>query len=119
MPFARRATRIEIYKRLCRARDYIESCYDEPVSLPLLAGVACLSRHHFLRLFREIFRMTPHQYLTEVRLQKARRLVEENDRPVAEVCVAVGFEDPSSFARLFRRRFGRTPRALRRPARWR
>jgi AraC family transcriptional regulator len=113
LPFVKRATRVEIYKRLCRAKDYIESCYDEPVSLTLLAEVACLSRHHFLRLFKEAFRLTPHRYLTNVRLQHARRLIEEKGYPVAYACCCVGFESPSSFSRLFKQRFRRSPRSLR------
>jgi AraC family transcriptional regulator len=116
LPFVKRATSAEIYRRLCRAKDYIESCYDEPISLTLLAEVACLSRHHFLRLFKEAFRLTPHRYLTNLRLEHARRLIEEKGYAVAYACFCVGFESPSSFSRLFKQRFGRSPRTLR-PAR--
>lgn len=117
LPLLRRATRLEVYRRLCRARDYIESCYDEPAGLTELARVACLSQHHFLRLFKAAFRLTPHQYLTDVRLRHALRLVEEGSRPLTEVCQSVGFENPSSFARLFKRRFGVSPLERRRAAR--
>ena len=113
LPLVKRATRVEIYRRLCRAKDYVESCYDEPLTLRLLSGVACLSPHHFLRLFKAAFHVTPHRYLTDVRLRHARRLIEEKGHPVSHACRAVGFEDPSSFSRLFKRRFGRTPRPTR------
>lgn len=113
LPFVKQATRVEIYKRLCRAKDYIESCYDEPISLTLLAEVACLSRHHFLRLFKEAFKSTPHKYLTNVRLQHARKLIEEKGYRVAHACFLVGFENQSSFSRLFKHRFGRSPRTMR------
>lgn len=116
LPFARRATKVEIYKRLHRAKDYMESCYHEPVSLTRLAGVACLSPHHFLRLFKEAFGLTPHRYLTSIRLSHARRLIEETDCSVMDACFSAGFDNPSSFARLFKQRFGRSPRAVR-PAR--
>lgn len=109
LPLVRRATRIEIYKRLCRAKDYIESCYAEPLSLALLAEVACLSQHHFLRLFKEAFRLTPHRYLTDIRLRRARQLIEEKNFAVVDACMSVGFENASSFARLFKQRFGRSP----------
>jgi AraC-like DNA-binding protein len=117
LPFVRRATRIEIYKRLCRAKDYIESCYYEPLSLSLLAKVACLSHHHFLRLFKEAFQLTPHRYLTDIRLRRARQLIEEKNFAVVDACMSVGFENASSFARLFKQRFGRSPRELRPPRR--
>lgn len=113
LPFLRQATRMEIYKRLHRAKDYLESCYQEPVSLTVLAEVACLSRHHFLRLFREVFDTTPHRYLTHIRLWRACKLMEESDYPVTEICQRVGFDDPGSFARLFKQRFGLSPTALR------
>ena len=114
IPLIRRATRLEIFKRLCLAKDYIESCYDEPISLGKLAKVACLSPHHFLRLFKAAFSLTPHQYLTNVRLQKALKLVREKDSPIIDVCHSVGFEDPSSFTRLFKRRFHVSPLEVRR-----
>lgn len=117
LPLLRRSTRLEVYRRLCLARDYLESCYDGPGGLKELARVACLSQHHLLRLFKAAFGRTPHQYLTDVRLRHALRLVEEGGRPLTEVCQSVGFENPSSFARLFRRRFGVSPRARRRAAR--
>jgi AraC family transcriptional regulator len=114
LPLARRATRLEVYRRLCLARDYIESCYVEPGGLRELARVACLSPHHFLRLFKAAFRLTPHQYLTDVRLRHALRMVEEKELSVTDVCHSVGFEDAGSFTRLFKRRFGAPPLARRR-----
>lgn len=113
LPFVRRATRVEIYKRLRRAKDYMDSCYYEPLCLQAMSEVACLSRHHFLRLFKEAFHVTPHRYLTDIRLQKARRLIEEKGYTVGDACLSVGFENPSSFARLFKQRFGHSPRAIR------
>lgn len=117
LPLARPATRLEVYRRLCLARDYIESCYVEPGGLRELARVACLSPHHFLRLFKAAFRLTPHQYLTDVRLRHALRMVEEKSLSITDVCHSVGFEDASSFTRLFKRRFGATPGERRRARR--
>lgn len=54
--------------------------------------------------------MTPNQYLREVRLQKARRLIEEgNVRTVKEACYAVGFKKASYFSDLYKKRFGKSP----------
>src|SRR5206468_1818968 len=61
------STKLEIYRRLHQARDYMEAYLDSPLSLPQIAGVACLSSYHFLRLFKEAFQETPHQYLTRRR----------------------------------------------------
>lgn len=114
LPAVRHATRVELFRRLHRAKDYLEACYDQPLTIARLAQVACLSPHHFLRLFTRAFRLTPHQYLTSVRLQKALALLRETDLPVIEICLSVGFEDGSSFARLVKRHFQLSPQQLRR-----
>jgi AraC-like DNA-binding protein len=109
----RAGTREELYRRLHRARDYVEACYEEPLRLDQLASVACLSTNHFLRTFRQAFGRTPHQYLMERRLQRARELLSRTELAVTEVCLSVGFESLGSFSRLFRRRFGTSPVRIR------
>jgi AraC family transcriptional regulator len=113
IPMIRPGTRFELYKRLNVARDYIQSCYDEPIKLKKLSQIACLSPHHFLRLFKSVFHQTPHQYLTRVRLQKALQMLKENKSSITEICFEVGFENPSSFSRLFKSRFNRSPSEFR------
>lgn len=110
----RASTRAEVYRRVMRARDFIDASSHEQLQLPEMARVACLSTHHFLRCFKELFRETPHQYLMRRRLEAARRLLSETDSPVTQICLSVGFENASSFTRTFRRRFGLTPENFRR-----
>jgi AraC family transcriptional regulator len=110
----RPATRDELYRRVWRARDYARAMFAGPVSLSELARVACLSPNHLLRTFREAFNETPHQFLTECRLQESRRLLRFDDLPVTEICLAVGFESLGSFSALFRKRFGFSPSECRR-----
>jgi AraC family transcriptional regulator len=114
VPAARPATRVELYRRLHRARDYAAACFAGPLTLDDLARVAHLSPNHLLRTFRQVFGHSPHQYLTSLRLEQARRLLTTTAQPVAEVCVAVGFTSLASFTRLFRRRYGRPPATFRR-----
>jgi AraC family transcriptional regulator len=113
----RPATREELYRRVCRARDYAYATFGEPITLTELASVACLSPNHLLRSFRQVFSQTPHQYLTERRLQEARRLLCQSDLPVTEICLAVGFESLGSFSTLFRKRFAISPSECRRQKR--
>jgi AraC family transcriptional regulator len=61
LPPLRFSTRVEIYRRLHRAKDFIDSCYQQPIQLPHIARIAQLSRYHFLRLFKTAFHETPHQ----------------------------------------------------------
>jgi AraC family transcriptional regulator len=108
------ATREELYRRVCRGRDYAAALFAEPVTLPEMARVACLSPNHFLRTFREAFGETPHQFLRARRLAEARRLLAQSEMPVTEVCLAVGFESLGSFSTLFAKRFGVSPVEYRR-----
>ena len=109
LPARRASTRAELYRRLQRARDLIESRFDEPLRLGDLAEAACLQKHHFLREFAKAFGATPHRYLVRRRLEEARRLLAEGSATVLEACFEVGFADPSAFARAFRRRYGTSP----------
>lgn len=114
LPPLRFSTRLEIYRRLHRAKDFIDSCYQQQIQLPQIARIAPLSCYHFLRLFKTAFNETPYQYLTRRRLETAQTLLTTTDLPITQVCYEVGFEDLSSFGRLFRQFFGLSPKAFRR-----
>lgn len=116
LPAVREATRIEAFKRLSRGREFMHGHFDEPLTLDRIARAACLSSYHFHRLFSRGFGESPHQYLTRIRLERARWLISRDDRPLVEICAGVGFESLGSFSTLFRRKFGRPPGAFRRSA---
>ncbi len=113
MPGARLSTRTECYERLHSAREYMRASMGRPLMLPEIAGIACMAPHHFLRTFKQAFRQTPHQYLTDLRLYRARALLRRTDTPVTEICMEVGFESLGSFSWLFRKRFGVSPSGFR------
>jgi AraC-like DNA-binding protein len=87
--------------------------YAQALRLEDLAHEAALSPFHFLRMFRAAFGETPHQYLTRVRIEAAKRLLLA-DAPVTDVCFDVGFQSLGSFSALFARRVGAPPSAFRR-----
>lgn len=113
IPGVRQSTRVEIYRRLHEARDFIDANIGEKLSLERMAGVAFMSSHHFLRLFRHVFGITPHQYLTQRRLERACKLLAETSLTVAEICKQVGFISHGSFSWMFRRRLGNSPEGYR------
>lgn len=113
LPYKRPATRLEIYRRLRLARDFMDDCYTRKLSLLEMARIACMTPHHFLRSFKQAFHETPHQYLTRKRLDTACRLLTATDQPITDVCTDIGFESLSSFSNLFHARFGVTPSAFR------
>jgi AraC-like DNA-binding protein len=99
----------EVHERLCRARSFIDECYDLPLDLNEISRQACLSRYHFLRLFREAFATTPHQYLIKRRIEKAKELLRTRQLSVTDICFEVGFQSLGSFSSLFRRCVGHAP----------
>jgi AraC family transcriptional regulator len=113
MPAARFGTRVELYKRLHRSRDFLDASLDTSVSLADAASVACLSPHHFLRTFKKVFGETPHQYLGRKRMERAKLLVLSSDLPITRICYDLGFESLGSFSWLFRRNYGLSPRQMR------
>ena len=102
-------TNVETLERLDRARDFIDHCYDHPLSLDDISEKACFSRYHFLRLFRQAFNKTPHQYLIERRIEKAKELLGGDELRVTDVCFEVGFQSLGSFSTLFRKCVGQAP----------
>ncbi len=110
----RASTRDELLRRVLRGRDLLLSRMDESVSIADAARAACLSQYHFLRAFSAAFRITPHQFLTAQRLDRARVLLRGGKHTVTDVCLESGFQSLSSFSSLFRRRFGVSPQQVQR-----
>lgn len=110
---AKASTQKELYKRLYYAKDFIDSCYMQSITLQQLAGVACLNSAYFLRQFKKYFRVTPYQYIIQKRLLAARILLETSGDSVTDICFSVGYEDVTSFTRLFKQNFGLSPEKYR------
>lgn len=107
LPLRRPATRAEVYRRLRWSVDYLHSHYQrDDLTLDELAAVACLSKYHYLRLFRAALGSPPHAYLLALRLEKAQALLRRTRHPIADIALRVGFQNLSSFSRLFGQRVG-------------
>lgn len=99
----------DTWRRLCQARRWMDRHFAQPLTLSQIAHQACFSRFHFLRLFQQYFGQTPHQYLIEKRLQRAKELLDASPLTVTEVCFEVGFSSLGSFSTLFRKSLGASP----------
>jgi len=111
------STTPEVLERLNRARKFIDLCYDLPLDLNEISSHACFSRYHFLRLFRQAFNKTPHQYLIERRIERAKELLRTDDLRVTDVCFEVGFQSLGSFSSLFHKSVGHPPITFREKSR--
>jgi len=107
------STKKEIFRRLNEVRDYIDSCFNEDISLETLSKIALMSPFHLLRQFRKNYHITPHQYLINRRLDRAKNSITYSNASLADICFMTGFRDVSSFSKLFKRRFGLSPQQYR------
>jgi AraC-like DNA-binding protein len=102
--------KIYLYKRIVQAKLFIDSHFHEQIDLDNISDEAYFSKFHFIRLFKKIYGKTPHQYLTSVRIEKAKALLQQ-DLSVTETCSSVGFDSLSSFTGLFKKHARFTPSA--------
>jgi len=100
------------------AQQTVEKCQAliaESYALPLndaeLAHQVGLSRSHFRYLFKEVTGMPFKRYLSQIRLNEAKRLITTTRRPIRDICFAVGYSDQSSFHRAYRAHHGVPPTA--------
>ena len=100
-------------RHLLRAKDLADARYFEPLRVQDLARAARLSPAHFSREFRRTFGESPHSYLLTRRLERAAALLRNTDRPVADICYAVGLQSVGSFTSSFTRTYGVPPTAYR------
>ena len=92
---------IDLYKRVIASKLFIDKNFADNIDLNVIADESNFSKFHFTRLFKTIYGKAPHQYLTMVRIEKAKLLL-QTEMPVAEVCFSVGFNSVSSFTGLFK-----------------
>jgi AraC-like DNA-binding protein len=95
-------------KVIQQARDYIEACFAEGVTLNQLAQQVALSPYYLLRVFHAEVGMPPYAYLESVRIRHAQRLI-ETGKPLAQVATEVGFSSQSHLTRQFKKIIGVTP----------
>lgn len=96
--------------KLQQITEYINEHLHEEVKLIELAAIAQISPYHFLRLFKQSMGITPHQYILQRRIDKAKYLLHQSELSIAEIAFRVGFCDQSHFTRCFKRLMGMTPK---------
>ena len=102
-----------MYRRLNEVKDYIDSCFNEDITLDDLSKIALMSPFHLLRQFKKNYHITPHQYLINRRLDRAKNSILYSNASLTDICFMIGFRDISSFSKLFKRRFGLSPQQYR------
>ena len=101
-----------LYSQLSNAKQYMRAHFSDAITIESIASAACFSKFHFLRLFKAAYNCTPHEYLTSVRIEKAKQLL-LNDCNTTDVCLQIGFNSASTFRQLFKKHTRKTPAGYR------
>lgn len=96
-------------RRIATAVRFIELHFRRPLSLEELSALVGISPYHFLRTFKQVVGLTPHQFLLRRRLREAALRLRTTREPVLDIALDVGFADLSNFNHTFRAAFGTTP----------
>jgi len=110
----KKSTRLEAFKRLLLAYEYIHDNIERTVTLDELSRQTSLSKFHLYNSFKNVYGKTPHQYINGVKLNKAKQYLLQTDLSITEVSDILGFSDIASFSKLFKKMYGRPPSVLKR-----
>jgi AraC family transcriptional regulator len=99
-------------EKLVRAVEYIQDQLDTDLTVSGIAQAVCMSPYHFMRLFKESTGQSPHQYVIQARVRKAKELLATGKLTISEAAYHVGFVDQSHLTRHFKSVFGMPPKTF-------
>lgn len=114
LKFAHRADTADAYQAAVeRAIAHMKANLAEPLDLDQLAGIAAMSKFHFVRVFDETTGTTPHHFLSCLRVQRAKELLHRTGSSITEVCLEVGYNSLGTFSKTFSELVGVSPQQFR------
>lgn len=92
-----------------KAMKYIDTHYNENISIQNVSDYVVLERTYFFRLFKEQTNLSPKEYLTNVRIEQAKKLLKETNQPLSNISISVGYPNYLSFFNIFMKKVGVSP----------
>ncbi|MBW4564471.1 MAG: AraC family transcriptional regulator [Mojavia pulchra JT2-VF2] len=99
--------------KLRQAISYIQDNLEKDLTLTEISETVGMSMYHFSRLFKQSMGYTPHQYVMNCRIEKAKKLLTRTEQTIDQICQQVGFQSQSHFTNVFRKLIGTTPKVYR------
>jgi AraC-like DNA-binding protein len=100
--------------KISRVIEFIDEHLGEPILVDRIAATVHLSPFHFARMFRRAVGQSPHVFITQHRMERAKNLLSYSDIPLAELASSIGFQTQAHFTEVFHKYTGTTPRVFRR-----
>jgi len=94
---------------ITKAKSFIEDSYSKDISLDDVSRIVDISPYYFSKLFKEVTGENFIEYLTNIRIEKAKKLLQNRDVSIKNICVDTGYSDPNYFSRIFKKQVGVTP----------
>jgi len=114
IPVVKESTRKELIKRMVVAKDHIYSNYsDSELSIRNVSQLVSMSHFHFLRVFKSVYGISPHQYLKGIRIERAKYLLSKSDLPINTIALSVGFKEPTTIYPILKNHLSTTPQGYR------
>ena len=98
---------------ISNARRYIHENFSRKISIDEIARHCCMSQYHFSRIFKVCISVAPHQYLLQLRLRHAEKLIKYTDLPITDICFMSGFSSLDYFSTAFAKKYKRSPTKFR------
>jgi AraC-like DNA-binding protein len=114
VPAKSMAAKKEVLQKIRESMTYIKKHYTDKITLIELSNIALISPFHLQRNFKSVYNLSPLEFITHLRLKKACQLLIKTRKSVSEIVMLCGFENSSSFIRLFKKRLKLTPVSYRR-----
>jgi len=103
------STKKEILKRIFAGRDFMDLLYLQNPDVKSVARESNMSEFHFYRCFKQVFRVSPYQYMLSKRLEHARQLLKDKELLVTEIATVCKFRDVFTFSKAFKKKYGFSP----------
>jgi AraC family transcriptional regulator len=107
------STKKEVLERLQMAKEYIDGNFLQIAEIKEVADHCNMSEYHFFRRFKEVYKKTPYQYITENKMQLAKTLLLEKSHSISDIAILCSYPDVFTFSKAFKKFYGTSPSMVR------